>query len=121
MSERHERYPDNIRPDQIYTVPIVNGELHLSPAHDFLHYFPWLDQWMLKYWNSESEPPTFCDVIIKKEAAEFLVSQLDMEVCCRTFITESEIERVRQFGAQMLESEFGEELKDIDGLDSEEG
>lgn len=115
----HGDYPDGVRPDQIFTVPIQGGELRISPSTDILHYYPWLDQWLLKYWDLEHEPPRFCNVVMATESAEWLVTNLDLEVCARTFITESELEHVRSWGASVLDAMFADELGDIDmdGID----
>lgn len=105
-------YPGNVRPDQLYEVPITGGELHISPSTDVLHYYPWLDAWILKYFDTDHEPPRLCNVVIDQRAAEQLVTHLDLEICTRTFITESELEHVRQWGAAMLDAVFGAEFDD---------
>ena len=96
-------YPDNVRRDEIYTFPIEGGELKVSPSYDFLNYFPWLDRWILKYWNTDSEPPTFCDVMLPNKSAEFLIAHCDLEVCSRTFIGESERERLLAYDSEHIE------------------
>ena len=106
-----EDYPDNIRPDQLYKVPINGGgELTISPAYDILHYFPWLDCWILRYWNTDKQPSVMTNIMMANADAERLISNLDMEVCSRTFITASEIEMVREFGAAALEQTFKDEF-----------
>lgn len=74
---------DFVIPDRVYQVPITEGELLLSPTHDFIHHFPAIDAWMLKYWNSQAEPPTFNNIPLHEEAAQFLIDSCGLEVCIR--------------------------------------
>lgn len=86
-----------IRKDQIHRVPIQGGELMVSSSHDFLHHFSRNGAWILKYWESNHEPPRFHNVVLAEEAAHWLMENCDLEVCERRFMGEQEHEHFMQW------------------------
>lgn len=102
---------DFIVPDQIHVVPIVGGELKLSPSHDFLHHFERNGAWILKYWNCDAEPPHMSNVLLNAAAAQFLIDSCGIEVCERKRMGEQEHE-------QYLEWATLHELQELDFDDS---
>lgn len=70
-------------PDNIFEVPIVNGVLHISPSHDFIHHWEANGAWMLKYWNTDVEPPRMNNIPVNEEQANFLIKACGIEVCER--------------------------------------
>ena len=77
---------DYVQPDRMYRIPIIDGELHVSPSYDILHRFEPLGAWVLKYWNVDHDPPQFSNVPMSNEAALFLIEECGIQVCYRTFI-----------------------------------
>ncbi len=102
-------YPNHIRPDVLYKIPIEGGrELTVSPSLDILHHWHWLGAWCLRYWDSDAR--SLHSVWIAEVEAEKMIHHLDLEVCPRTYITEAELEQFREFGATMLEQTFADEF-----------
>lgn len=93
-----------IKPDRIFTVPIADGELYVSPATDFLHYFRPLGVYMLKYWDLDNEPPRLCNVMMGEESAKWLMDKCDVECFDRKSIGEQEHEQLIHWQASELES-----------------
>ena len=81
-----------IVPDQVYRIPIADGELLLSPAYDILHYFPGLAAFILKYWNQEDGG--ICDIHLPEESAQFLKDECGILVIERNSITEFEFDKL---------------------------
>ena len=88
--------------DVIHRVPIDDGELLLSPAHDFLHHFQRNGAWILKYWNSQAEPPCFNNILMCQESAEFLIEHCDIEVLERQRMGSQEHEHYMRFCEDQL-------------------
>lgn len=88
---------DFIFEDIVHTVPIEGGHLYLSPAHDFLHHFERNGAWILKYWNTEAEPPRFNNVVMCEESARFLIEHCDIEVTPRRKMSVQEHEHYMLF------------------------
>lgn len=80
---------DFVRPDQIFEVPIAGGTLRISPSCDFMHQFP-NGAWMLKYWDTDHDPPRMCNVFMEESSAAFLIDHCDLDVAPRTFMGEQE-------------------------------
>ncbi len=92
-----------VRPDVIHRVPIKGGELLLSPSHDFLHHWRRNGAWMLKYVNMESDPPSFHNVILGEEAAQFLIQECGIEVCYREYMGTQEFNHYLQWQEMNLD------------------
>ncbi len=76
-----------IRPNRMYGVPIQGGELKISPSHDILHHWMRNGAWMLKYMDQGPEGVNMKNVVLHQEAAEWLITHCDLEVCERTFMS----------------------------------
>lgn len=94
---------DFIRKDRVYEVPIQGGELLLSPSHDFLHHWARNGAWILKYWDSASEPPKFHNVILAEESAHWLMENCGIEVCERQFMGTQEHDHYLQWQETQLD------------------
>lgn len=92
-----------IREDKVYSVPIVNGELLISPSHDFLHHWHRNGAWMLKYYNTEAEPPRMCNIPVSEVQARYLIDNCGLEVCQREFIGTQEHEHYLAWQATQLD------------------
>jgi hypothetical protein len=79
-------------PDQVHLIPIQNGVLRLSPSYDILHHWEENNAWMLKYWNTDVQPPTFCNIPLGQEQADFLIQACGIEVCERKRMGEQEFQ-----------------------------
>lgn len=91
-----------IKPDLLYTVPIDNGELHISPSMDFLHFFPPLGAYMLKYYDVDHVPPRMCNVMLNEDSARFLMDHCKVEVIFRESMGVEEHEQLLGWQAQEL-------------------
>jgi hypothetical protein len=97
---------DFVRADVVHRVPIQGGELLISPSMDFLHHFP-NGAWVLKYWDSENDPPRFCNVFMHEDSANYLVENCDVEVMPREFMGTAEHEQYLGWAAtQLTELDF---------------
>ena len=97
-----------VKPDVMYRVPIQDGELQVSPSHDFLHRFEAIGAWLFKYHNVDIDPPAICNIPLTDEAAEFLIKSCGVEVCNRTFIGETEHEHWLDWKANEIQDlDFG--------------
>lgn len=105
-----------IKPDKIHTVPIEDGELHLSPAYDVLHRWQRLGFNILRYWDMNSGK--MCNVALDDGGAEFLIQQvglfaIDREAGEDPGIFEHEHEIYLKWQADtMTEADFGLEFTD---------
>lgn len=90
-----------IVPDVIYKVPINGGELFISPSCDFLHHFP-NDAWMLKYWNTDEQPPSLHNVFMHEDSAQFLQNKCKVEVLERKRMGQEEHEQYLGWAATQL-------------------
>lgn len=89
-----------IKPDAIAKVPIIGGELLLSPGYDVLHYFAPLGAVMLKYWNQEGSGMS--NVLMTEESGHALAEQVGLMIVERPFIFVSEHESLVQWRADNL-------------------
>lgn len=102
-----------VRKDVIYRVPIQNGEMYISPSHDFLHRFERISAWILKYVATDAENnQKVCNVPLTDFQASWLVENCGLEVVNRTFIGAEEHEHwlASQDSASSLEEQFGKEF-----------
>lgn len=81
-----------VRKDEMFKVPTVAGELHISPGFDFLHHWARNGAWMLKYVENAEDGIQLKNVIIDSNAASWLLQACGLEVCERTFMSETEHE-----------------------------
>lgn len=95
-----------IQPNKLFQVPIVGGELTISPAFDFIHHFGPLGAHILRYWDSDNK--TLHDIPLSAEAAGFLVAKCELEVVERVRIYEAENNNIVDYRAKYLsEEDFG--------------
>ena len=97
-----------VKDDKVYRVPIQDGELQMSPAHDFLHYFAPIGAWILKYLNAENNPPTMHTLYLNNEQAEFLIENCELEVLHRKHIRYTEYQGwIEWLAGNLNEEDFG--------------
>lgn len=97
---------DFVRPDVLFRVPIIDGELLLSPSHDFIHHFERNGAYILKYIDMESDPPCPKNVPINEAGAFALRDTCQIEILEREFMGEQEYEHYLQFQSSRLEDMF---------------
>lgn len=91
-----------ISPDRLYSVPVDNGILHISPSMDFLHFFPPLGAYMLKYYDVDHVPPRMCNVMMNEDSARFLMENCKVEVIFRESMGVQEHEQLLTWQASQL-------------------
>lgn len=95
-----------IRPDMLSRVPIIGGELTLSPGYDVIHVFRPLGAVMLKYWNTDGGGMS--NVLMSEEQGMALGNIAGLAVVERPFILATEHEQLIKWQAdQMRDSDFG--------------
>lgn len=100
-----------VKPDKVYKVPVTDGELKICPTIDFIHFFPPLGAYILKYFNMESEPPRLCNVPMDEKAAYFLMQQCEVECVFRESMGEEEHDQwVNWQTTELNEADFGLEF-----------
>ncbi len=100
-----------VRPDKMTTIPITGGEMNISPAHDFIHYWPRIGAYILKYVDTGEDGQRQCNVPLQKEQAEWLIEECGMEQpYIRTFM-----------GAEEHNHFIEYQMTQLDHLDFNEG
>lgn len=100
-----------VKPDKVYNIPIIGGELQICPSIDFLHFFPPLGAFLLKYFNMDIVPPKLCNVPMNEQAAYFLMQQCEVECIFREHMGEEEHDQwVNWQAGQISEADFGLEF-----------
>ena len=79
-----------VRPDALYVVQIVNGELTLSPSHDFIHHFRRNGAYILKYIDLEAQPPQMSNIPMTEENAFALRDGCNLEIVERDYMGNQE-------------------------------
>lgn len=92
-----------VRPDVIYRVPIIDGELMLSPSHDFVHHFKRNGAYILKYIDMESDPPCPKNIPVSEEHAFALRDNCQLEILEREYMGAQEFEHYMQFMDSQLD------------------
>lgn len=93
-----------VKPNRYFNVPTQVGELVVSPSHDILHHWHRNGAWMLKYMDQGPEGVHMKNVVIHQEAAEWLITHCDLEVCERTFMSTDEHEHYLQLQEASMEA-----------------